>query len=275
MKTRIFSIMDMSKKKAGSAVLCGALLLTLGMGTAFAANVETQNPFKVPKEVVVAPWFSAYFMPTPEIYAPYKAFGITISEDGKSLLYKGQPVRQFVDEEADGWAFYLDETGNGNWSAVRNAAGEITGIERMTAQRAQAYYESFFAEELSESFPKVQHIAMVQETVQVGSNKYEQYQPYGITYSATDGILYFNGQRVKFLIDQPAGEGADALWTDAAGIVNVVVMRDASGQITNLESISDEKAQEYQSASDAYNKNRLNGLEERVEARINALYPEK
>lgn len=41
MKNRIFSIMDSSNRKAGVAILCGAIILTMGTGFAFAANTVT------------------------------------------------------------------------------------------------------------------------------------------------------------------------------------------------------------------------------------------
>ena len=285
MKKRICSIMDMNKKKIGASVLCGALILTMGTGFAFAADAASagkQNATRDTKELNVAPWLSASFSPSPEIYAPYASYGISISEDGRSLLYKGQPVRQFVDEQADGWAFYLDENGNGNWSAVRNTSGDIIGIETMTAQQADEYYKRFFAEELDSDFiAKVNEegacdLAMetVREEVQEGGNKYEQYQPFGLSYSAADEGLYFNGQRVKFFIDQPLGGSAETLWADDAGNVNLAATRNEGGQITGIERITDEKAQEYRSASDEYNENALNGLEDRIEARINGLSSE-
>lgn len=54
-------------------------------------------------------------------------------------------------------------------------------------------------------------IAKVQESVQAGTNKYEEYRPFGVIYSVTDGVLLFQGQRVKFLIDQTRDEGVYAL----------------------------------------------------------------
>ena len=278
MKHRIFSIMDMSKKKVGAVVLCSALILTFGTGFAFATKAAAKD-----SSVTVTPWIAVDgFVPTPDVYAPYAAFGITISADGTKLLYQGQPVRQFVDEKADSWAFYLDGAGTGNWTAVRNATGELTGIEGMTEQKAQEYYERFFEEELDPNFlAKVQEEAerdlaedMAREGIQEDENKYISYQAFGITCSVADEVLYFNGQRVRFLIDWPAGDPPYALWTDDAGTVNVAVLRDASGQITGIENISVEKAQEYQSAVDKYNQDALVGLDERIEARMNALYPE-
>ena len=43
MKNRFLSIMDMSKKKVGVAVLCAALLLTLGTGVVFATSALSPN----------------------------------------------------------------------------------------------------------------------------------------------------------------------------------------------------------------------------------------
>ena len=281
MKTRIFSIMDMSKKKAGAAVLCSALILTLGTGAAFAANTEIEKPSQTAKVgTEITPWISVNFLPAPEVYAKYAALGIGISADGTKLLYEGQTVGMFVDEKSDTEAFYLDGAGVLNLAVSRNAAGEIKGIERMSAQKARTYYENFFAEELAPgvianvSEDSARDLAQdtVQENVQVGPNKYEQYQPFRI--ACSDGALYFHGQRVKFLIDQPAAGGADTLWTDDAGTVNLSVVRDASGHISGIERISDEKAQEYRSASEEYSQSALNELEDKIAARLNELYPE-
>ncbi len=274
MKSRIFSIMDTGKKKTGLAILCVALILTVGTGAAFASNASTQNPPENPKGYTeVTPWIAGAFLPNPDVYAKYADLGITISEDGVKLLYNGQPVRLFVDEGSDAEAFYMDDAGNVNLSVVRNAAGEITGLESISAQKAQEYQDAFFAEELGGSFPKVQDIAKVHEDVGVqdGANKYEEYQPFGVTYSETDGVLRFNGQRVGFFMDKTAEAGVFALWTDEAGTVNLVVLRDPTGQITGIESISDDKAREYLDAADPQID--LDGLEERLEAKMRDLYP--
>ena len=61
------------------------------------------------------------------------------------------------------------------------------------------------------------------------------------------------------------------MWTDEAGTANLVVLRDASGQITGVESISDEKAQEYLIATQPQID--LDGLEEKLETKMRDLYP--
>lgn len=265
MKERIFSIMDMSRKRAGSAVICGILILTLFTGFVLPAKAENQSAPEAEKQnVAVAPGIGISFIPpNPDVYSIYAAYGITISEDGSQLLYKGRPVRQFIDdnEKVDGKAFYLDESGSLNLSAVRNEAGEITGIESITAQKAQEYYDEFFQEELTGPMPEVQVYETVSqmdnETVSqtvneaTGSAKYDQYQPFGITVSAKDGVVYFNGKRVKLLVDRYDGWYA-TYWTDDAGTVNLSVVRDASNQIAGIEPITEEKARQYRSEADEY-----------------------
>lgn len=268
MKKRIFSIMDTRNKKTGLVILCSVLILTLGTGFAFAANAETNSqPEYIKENIVISPWISVAFLPDPNIYAKYSALGITISDDGTKLLYKGYPVRLFVDEKSDTEAFYLDEAGSANLSVVRNAVGEITGIEDITAQKAQEYKDAFFADE-----PDTVRVA--QNGSPAGPNKYDQYQSFGITYSATDEILYFNGQRVKLFVDQYADGWVATFWTDEAGTVNLAVVRDASGQITSIESISDEKAQEYRTAAGENEQDALNGLDEKIANRMKELYPD-
>lgn len=278
MKERIFSIMDMGKKKAGIAVICGVVVLTMGTGAVVVANAETKPPVEMTKDdTMIHAHLGVSFVPNPDIYGAYAGFGITISEDGTKLLYEGQPVRLFVDEAAESWAFYLDGAGSLNLSAVRNADGEIAGIEPISEQKAQEYQDTYFAEGISGNFAvnepvQEQEYAKVQENVQEGESKFEQYEPFGITYSAADGALYTNGQRVKMLVDQDAAGGFTTFWTDENGTANLSVIRDTSGQITSVESISDGKAQEYKAALADMEEKVPDGLEERVEKRINERY---
>lgn len=273
MKTRIFSIMDMSPKRAGVAVLCGMLLLTLGTGFALPAKAQAQNPSQTTGgDAAVTPWISVATIPAPGTYAQYAPFGVSISEDGARLLYNGQPVRLFADEGADAEAFYLNGAGQVDLSAVRNAAGALTGVEEISAQKAQEYRDAFFAEELSGFAPMVTENVIVQDTAQVGPDKYGQYEPFGITYSREDGGLYFNGQRVKCFVDRTADGWFCTLWTDDAGTVNLAAVRDASGQLTGVGGISEEQAREYQAAAAGQGEADPADLEERVAAGIAARF---
>ena len=151
---------------------------------------------------------------------------------------RASPVRLFADDKSDEEAFYLDDAGTVNLSAVRNAAGTITGVESITAQKAKEYQDAFFGEEQNAT-------AAVQENKGEGANKYDKYRTLGITYSAADEVMYFNGQKVKVFVDRYADGAFEALWTDESGTANLSVVRDKSGKITGIESMSDENAQKY------------------------------
>ena len=78
--------------------------------------------------------------------------------------------------------------------------------------------------------------------------------------------MYFKGQRVKVFIDENAGV-FNAFWTDEDGTVNLSVVRDSSGQITGIETISEEKVQDYRAAAENYEQDLLNGVEEKIAER--------
>lgn len=83
-----------------------------------------------------------------------------------------------------------------------------------------------------------------------------------------DGVLSFNGQRVRFFMPWTRRRmRASALWTDARPEPQTWwCSGDASGQITGVESISDEKAQEYLIATQPQID--LDGLEEKLETKM-------
>lgn len=309
LKERIVSIMDMSKKKSGIAVLCAALVLTLGTGSAFTAKAETKGtPGPIKEDIVVSPEFSyGYkFHPNPETYAVYSSYGITVSDDGEMLLYNGERVRLFMDGHSDAEAFFLDEAGTVNLSVSRNASGNITGIERISREKAQEYCSAFFADDRntqarntqapnSQDHSKkasqdmdgggtqdieeneIKSIAKdtaAETTVDMaGQNKFNQYSSYGITVSADGQILYYNGQRVKLLADELPDGSFESFWYDEAGTVSLSTIRNSDGRLTDIKGISEEKAQEYLKRADGNNQDVLKGLDEKVENRMKELFP--
>lgn len=253
MKARIFSIMDMDKKKSGAAVLCGALMLTLGTGAVFAAGAETSDQRPVEGENFAPTTDFVYmFLPDPEIYSVYSPYGITISEDGRKLLYNGRSVRLFVDD-SDAEAFYSDDAGEMDLSVIRNTKGGITGIEQISGSKAQEYREAFFGNDINPN-EDAREIAYetVAEIVQesAGKDKYKQYAAYGIRLSEDGGVLYCNGKRVRLFIDKLSDGSFETFWTDEAGTENLSAVRDLAGKIKGIESIPEEKAQKYFSLED-------------------------
>lgn len=274
MKERIFSIMDMNKKKTGFSILCGVLTLTLGMSFTLAAKAETQKPPEMIQEDIKEDLaFSYGFVPDPQIYSRYSGLGITIAGDGQQLLYNGQRVRLFVDEDSRDQAFFLDDAGELDLAVTRNADGSIAGIESISADKAQKYRSAFFADDVRAA-SIAQNASVSNAPDAGGKTKYDAYLAYGIKLSADGGTMYYNGQRVKLLLDILSDGSAEAYWTDEAGTASLSVVRASDGQITGIERISEEQAQEYRSALDAREKKALDGLEEKVENKVKEKFPE-
>ena len=254
------------------AALAGRKMKT-GTGFAFAAKMETQYlPESIKEDIMV----SAKFLPDPAIYTKYSPYGITISSDGKMLQYDGQRVRLFVDEHSEVEAFFLDEAGELDLAVNRNEAGIITGIESISDVKAQQYCADFFANDLNPSdTPDIpQDFAVDVATDIVGQNKYEQYSAYGIILSSDGKVLNYDGQRVKLFADMLSDGSFEVYWFDEAGTVNLSVVRNASDQITAIESITEKQAEEYRSALDIYEQNALIGLDDKVSEKVNNQFPE-
>lgn len=285
MKERIFSIMDMSKKKTGLAVFYGILILTLGTGFAFAAKTETQGPPEIIQEDIKEDFAFAYsFKPDPQIYSQYSSYGIAISDDGDRLLYNGQRVRLFVDEQWDVQAFFLDEKGTLDLSVIRNEDGNITSIKRISLDKAQEYRSAFFADdrkagEHTQDIPDIQDSEYAEDTTNTndtaGGNKYEQYSAFGMEFSEDGHVLYYNGQHVKLFVDILSDGSFETYWADENGTVNLSAVRNEAGQITAIENISEEQAREYHSALVEYEQNILNRVDEKAAERLKQLYPEE
>lgn len=260
--------MDMKKKKTGLSIIGGVLILTLGLSFTLSAKAETKEPPKIIQEDIKEDLsFSYGFLPDPQVYSQYADFGITISENGKELLYDGQKVRLFVDENAKDGAFFLDEAGTLDLAVNRSADGRITGIEKISEDKAQKYRSVYFADDIRAA-AKVPNAAADNTQNAAGKSKYDQYQAYGIELSSDGNTLYYNGQRVKLFLDILADGSAETYWTDDAGTVSLSVVRDVNGQITSIAKISEEQAQKYLSALEEREKNSLDGLEEKVEAKV-------
>ena len=274
MKERIFSIMDMNKKKTGLSILCGVLTLTLGMSFTLAAKAETQKPPALIQEDIKEELaFSYGLVPDPQIYSRYSGFGITISEDGQHLLYNGQRVRLFADEGSREQAFFSDDTGELDLAVTRNEDGSIAGIESISADKAQKYRSAFFADDVrAASIAQNASVSNGRDTG--GKTKYDAYLAYGIELSADGETLYYNGERVKLLLDILSDGSAETYWTDEAGTASLSVVRASDGQITGIGRISEEQAQEYRAALAAREKKALDGLEERVENQMKEMFPE-
>lgn len=278
---RIEAIMKVKKITVFSLAAACAIVVVMGstFATSAAERVPDHSKDRAAEQTEAVP-YGYSFRPDPQIYSRYSDFGITISEDGERLLYNGQRVRLFVDEHADGEAFFFDEAGALDLSVNRDASGNVAGIEGISQRKAQEYRNDFFADD---TIPNVEVKETVQETSHdtekstEGSNKLEPYSAYGITLSEDGGAMYYSGERVKLLVDELSDGNFLTFWTDEAGTANLSAVRNKAGQITAVERISEEEAQGYLAAANEkeqfeYDEKTLNELEDRITKRINERY---
>jgi len=159
MKKKICSIMGISKKKAGVAIICGVLLIVLGTGLVFAAKApqayakETENTDGDDKSVSYENYMAygrddvdasaqeqqsgeqslagcaVEEAATPDElakdYEVYEPFGLTYDKKTNSLYYRGRIVREFLDIKATNGEDLSGGKFSGTISQVCNDYGEI------------------------------------------------------------------------------------------------------------------------------------------------------
>jgi len=146
MKNRISSIMDTSKKKTGIVIAGFLLLLTIGIGTAFAesskpgANTAGYFDFEENLRQIYAEierkWAEieeTSRASSVQTFSVYEQYGLTYKKETDRLFYNGELVRYFEDNQAPNGTFRgtvkLGADGNIDVHAVRNSAGKLTGVE--------------------------------------------------------------------------------------------------------------------------------------------------
>ncbi|WP_125144177.1 M56 family metallopeptidase [Clostridium transplantifaecale] len=281
---RIEAIMKIKKFSMFTIIIAFAVVATVGSTfatSAAAAENKPYDPVLTKEHIVLSPDYTyAYkFLPAPDIYAKYSSYGISISDDGTALLYNGQKVKLFMDPYSDTEAFYYDEDGAAYLSASRDSSGKITGVNTISKKDAETYRDAFFDYDATNG----NVINGIKDSVknEAGTNgtKYDEYLPYGITLDAEKDSIYFNGQRVRMLVDERKKDGFFyTFWADEAGTVDLSVVRDSSDRITRIEALSKEKEQEYLESARRQEQDEPEDLEDRVteraEKRIHDLYPD-
>jgi beta-lactamase regulating signal transducer with metallopeptidase domain len=113
MKNRISSIMDTSKKKAGSAIICMAIVITIGTGFAFAATANTAEAVEAVNTAYANVAANSITLMSPETteqraerFEVYKEFGLTYDTISSELYFNGELIRYFED--------YFPVTSDGN-----------------------------------------------------------------------------------------------------------------------------------------------------------------
>jgi len=139
MKKRIFSIMDMGKKKTGLTILCATLILTLGTGFAFAANLSQIDGTPVGTPATIA-----------ERYSIYEQYGMTYDPEKDLFSYDNKIVRYFTDAEAgEGFTADITKFDYTDYSVaidvvtVRDTDGKLVGLASASKEDFDIRAESF------------------------------------------------------------------------------------------------------------------------------------
>jgi beta-lactamase regulating signal transducer with metallopeptidase domain len=254
MKKRIFSIMDMGKKRAGVAVICAATLLTLGTGAALAVNAAESAP---KTNVAIADGNqntgSAKWEPLPE----YEQFGISYNADSK-MLFNGQLVRYFWDgyEVEPGISAtrydYFNEYGIVDAHTIRSVIelggggidpfGELTDIAAYSRQEFDARDLSNYinpepfiisasngGEEAPGNSTATNMTELNATNGLISPNElaemYAVYKPFGITYNEASNTLFYDGKAIRSFVDELAPNILRNA-NNPDGVIDVHVVRD-------------------------------------------------
>lgn len=230
MKTRISSIMDTKRKKAGVAVFCVVLvgIIMSGATLAAAAN-DGQN---------MTNYNVNYNGATENLttdFSQYKEYSLIYDKTTNKLTYQGKLVRYFEDfyplEEGNQAGIdFFDKDGIVDVHAVRdlapiknsdgsiNPAGKLVGLEQSSQEDFDARDISRFlpsaAQELSQgtqgsTLPDAYSAAYSSgmTTPDELAKVYSVYEPYGLTYDKKQNRLYYNGKLVREFIDILSSNG--------------------------------------------------------------------
>lgn len=255
MKKRILSIMDTGKKRAGIGVICFALLLTLGTGTAFAVNDAEHVPENAPSTGVTYAGgdqnsTTVKWEPLPE----YESFGISYNAEGK-MLFDGQLVRYFWDGyHVDGNSFAthydcLNEAGVIDVHTVRSIIdngdgsvdmfGELTDIAAYTQQE----FDARDIAGLKDTGSGPAETAVDGSGSDTGGRTFaeilSQYKAYGIDFTPAIGRggmgnITYRGQAVKTFVDESNAGGVFMLQSIDGGELTVRTVYDANGNLTGV-----------------------------------------
>ncbi len=142
---KVFSILETGKRKAGAAILCSAITLSLSTGMAFAANADIARKSDQDTQSTITTSIPTEKQAKLERirkeaeardYSEYAALGMTYDMERDLLLYDGKVVRYFYDE-VTGRGFtsnnynsldYVDYDKSVDLMAIRDANGKLTGL---------------------------------------------------------------------------------------------------------------------------------------------------
>lgn len=172
-------------------------------------------------------------------WSVYETYGLSYDDKRGCYIYNGSIVR-FFNDPAAGASFTNFFTGTVDIEAKRDADNNLVGIEECS----QEVYDRHTQKQ--EHFKDMSISTEPNAAMQVGTGKgngneelLKDYEEYGISFDSHDGGWYYDGDKIRILVDS---ERAIVYYTDEKGVC-LSVSRDGNHNITEIKTISESDAQ--------------------------------
>lgn len=170
-------------------------------------------------------------------WSVYETYGLFYDEKRGCYTYNGSIVR-FFNDPAAGAGFTNFFTGTVDIEAKRDADNNLVGIEECSQEvydrhtRKQEHFKDM-------SISTEPNAAMEAGTGKGSGESLKDYEEYGISFDSHDGGWYYDGDKIRILVDS---ERAIVYYTDQKGVC-LSVNRDGNHNITEIKTISESDAQ--------------------------------
>lgn len=230
-------------KKLIMALMAALLIGCLGGYSALASASSENN--NVPKSISYQPQTTSVMgntvndSPTAELpggnvdYSVYEPYGLLYDQENHYYTYFGNIVRFFNDPMA-GASFTNFFSGTVDIEAVRDTDNKLIGIIECSKEIFDQHTRKCSGINLTGG---------TSSTTQEGGNTsslwLKDYADYGITYNTKNGGWYYNGQRIKFLVD----DDQTKVYLNEENGICISVIRNSEHEILEIKEISETDAQ--------------------------------
>lgn len=233
-----------------------------------------------------------------ELFQPYIKYGLEYDKATGELYYQGKKVRQFsdlysIEDFGEAGVYHLKETGEIDVYAVRDfseikynkdgsfdPSGHLTGL-RIAGEEEFETVTKEIRQQASASMAQTSINHLGEEGLLTGSideatsveaasgnlpfkllaAEYKEYEAFGLLYNEKEDQFYYQGERVRKLLDILKSNGEElesgkfkgamrSIWKDG-GTVDVYTKRDKNGTLTAVMAYSEEEFKAHTNQSGA------------------------
>lgn len=167
-------------------------------------------------------------------WSVYETYGLSYDDKRGCYIYNGSIVR-FFNDPAAGASFTNFFTGTVDIEAKRDADNNLIGIEECSQEVYDRHTQKHFKDMSISTEPNT---AMEAGTGKGNRESLKDYEEYGISFDSHDGGWYYDGDKIRILVDS---ERAIVYYTDEKGIC-LAVSRDGNHNIAEIKTVSESEA---------------------------------